>query len=262
MGYQRKYMICAKMKEKDLYSTIFVRKSVRKYDLDPVDEDTLKAIAEHLQTLEPLHKDIKVEFKILSPDVVKRRVMREAPYYIAAFSEVKEGYLSNVGFMLQQMDLFLSANGVGSCWEGIPTLTKEGFASSRLKFIILLAFGKPQETLYRTQTSQFKRKSLREISDVKGADDLLETARLAPSARNAQEWFFTGDEHLVHAYYRRPSFISGLLVKKYPPMDAGISLYHLKLAAEHFGKETEIVFDDPEDNALKEYDYVASLRLK
>jgi nitroreductase len=250
------------MEAKDLYSTIFLRKSIRKYDLDPLDEDTLEEIRDHLQTLKPLHKDIKIEFKILSPEVVRRRMMRKAPHYLAAFSEAKEGHLSNVGFMLQQMDLFLSANGVGSCWQGIPTLKKEGLASSRLKFIILMAFGEPRETLHRTTTSQFKRKSLREISDVKGADDLLETARLAPSARNAQEWFFTGDEHLIHAYYRKPSFIPGLLTKKYLPMDVGISLYHLKLGAEHFGKETEIIFDDPEDNNLNEYDYVASLRLK
>lgn len=249
------------MEEKDLYSTIFQRKSIRKYDLDPLDEDTLKEIRDHLQTLKPLRKDIKIEFKILSPDVVKRRMMRKAPHYLGAFSEVKEGYLSNVGFMLQQMDLFFSAHGLGSCWQGIPTLKKEGLARSRLKFIILMPFGKPKETLHRTKISQFKRKSLQEISDIKRADDLLETARLAPSARNAQPWFFTGDEHLIHAYCLKPSFIAGLLIKKYPPIDAGISLYHLILGAEHFGKEPEIIFDNPDDNNLNEYDYVASLRL-
>ena len=249
------------MEEKDLYPTIFQRKSIRRYNLDPLDEDTLKKIKDRLQILTPLRKEIKIEFKILSPDAVTRRTMRKAPYYTAAFSEVREGYLSNVGFMLQQMDLFFSANGLGSCWQGIPTVKKESLASSRLKFVILMAFGKPRETLHRTKTSEFKRKSLQEISDVKGADELLETARLAPSARNAQEWFFTGDEHLIHAYCRKPSLISGFLIKKYPPMDVGISLYHLKLAAEHFGKETELIFDDPDDNKLKDHDYVASLRL-
>lgn len=42
----------------------------------------------------------------------------------------------------------------------------------------------------------------------------------------------------------------------------GISLYHLKVAAEHFGKKTEILFDDPGIEKLKEYEYVASLGLK
>lgn len=250
------------MENKDLYPTIFQRKSIRKFDLPLLEDDTLKEIQEHLKTLEPLHEDIKIEFKILSPDMVKRRMMRKAPHYLAVFSEVKKGYLNNVGFMMQQMDLFFSTNGLGSCWQGIPTLKKEGLKSSKLKFIILMPFGKPLEILHRTNISQFKRKSLQEISDIKGADDILEAARLAPSAGNGQPWFFTGDENLMHAYMIKPNFVRGLLTKKFPPIDVGISLYHLKLAAEHFGRETEIIFDKQGIEKLNNYDYVASLRLK
>ncbi|MBI5679624.1 MAG: nitroreductase [Methanobacterium sp.] len=250
------------MEDNDLYQVIFKRKSIRKYDLTPLDEDRLKEISDHLQTLEPLHKDIKIEFKILSPDLVKRRMMRKAPHYIAVFSEPKDGYLNNVGFMLQQMDLFFSANGLGSCWYGIPQLKKEGLKSSNLEFIMLMSFGNPQESLHRTNISEFKRKSLQEISDIEGADEILEAARLAPSAGNGQPWFFTGDKNAIHAYSIKPGFVRGLLTKKYPPIDVGISLYHLKLAAEHFGRGTEIVFDKPEMDNLNEYDYVASLRLK
>jgi nitroreductase len=250
------------MKKTDLYKTIFKRKSIRKFDLTPLDEDRLKEVSNHLQTLETLHEDIKIEFKILSPNVVKRRMMRKAPHYIAVFSEVKDSYLKNVGFMLQQMDLFFSANGLGSCWQGIPTLKKEALESSSLEFVILMPFGTPKESLHRNNISEFKRKSLQEITDIKGADDLLEAARFAPSAGNGQPWFFTGDKNVIHAYSIKPGFVRGLLTKKYPPIDVGISLYHLKLAGEHFGKETEIIFDDPGNNDLDKYDYVASLRLK
>lgn len=249
------------MEKTDLYSAIFKRKSIRKYDLNPLDNDALKEIRKHLKTLEPLHNDIKIEFKILSLDFVKRRMMRKAPHYIAVFSDVKDGYLSNVGFMLQQMDLFFSANGIGSCWQGIPTLKKEALESSSLEFVILMPFGKANETLHRTSTSQFKRKSLHEISDIKGADEILEAARFAPSAGNGQPWFFTGDKNLIHAYYIKTGLVRGLLTKKFPPIDVGISLYHLKLSSEHFGKETEIIFDDPGIDKFNKYDYVASLRL-
>ncbi len=251
------------MEKTALYETIFKRKSIRKFDLTPLDEKTLHNISNHLQTLTPLHAEIKIEFKILSSDLVKRRMMKKAPHYIAVFSEAKEGYLTNVGFMLQQMDLFFSANGLGSCWQGIPTLKKEALHGSNLKFVILMPFGKPQEpeSLHRTNISEFKRKSLPEITDIKGADDLLEAARLAPSATNAQPWFFTGDETLIHACYIEPGRVKGFLTKKYPPIDVGISLYHLKLAGEHFGKEVELVFDHPQQNDLKDHIYVASLRL-
>lgn len=250
------------MEKSDLYPIIFKRKSIRKFDLTPLDEDTLNEIKDYLKTLQPLHEDIEIEFKILPTEVVKRRMMRKAPHYIVAFSEVKEGYLTNVGFMLQKMDLFFSSNGLGSCWQGIPTLKREGLESSSLKFVILMPFGKPNEPVHRTSTSQFKRKPLPEISDIKGAHDILEAARFAPSAGNGQPWFFTGNENLIHAYLIKPDFVRGLLTKKFPPIDVGISLYHLKLAAEHFGKENEIIFDDPGIEKLKNYDYVASLHLK
>jgi nitroreductase len=249
------------MEKKDLYQTIFRRKSIRKFDLTPLDEKTLEEISEQLLNLTPLHEDIKIEFKILSPDLVKRRMMKKSPYYIAVFSEVKDGYLSNVGFMLQQMDLLLSTNGYGSCWQGIPSLKKEALDSSDLKFIILMPFGKPQDELHRINVLEFKRKSLPEITDIEGADDILEAARLAPSATNAQPWFFTGDKNLIHAYYMEPGRVKGLLTGKYPPMDVGISLYHLKLAGEHFGRKTEISFDKNDPKLKKEYFYVASVKL-
>jgi nitroreductase len=250
------------MEDNNLYKTIFKRKSIRKFDLTPLDENTLNEISDRLQKLEPLHEKIKIEFKIISPDVVKRRMMKKAPHYIAVFSEVKEGYLSNVGFMLQQMDLFLSAHEIGACWQGIPTLKKEALESSNLKFVILMPFGKANETLHRTNISEFKRKPLHEITDIEGADNILEVAHLAPSATNAQPWFFTGDKNLIHACYIEPGRVKGLLTKKYPPMDVGIGLCHLKLAGEHFGRNPEIIFDkNVVKNLKKEYNYVGSLKL-
>jgi hypothetical protein len=67
---------------------------------------------------------VQTEIKIVGPDNVKIRVMKKAPHYIAIFSETKEGYLTNIGFMFQQMDLFLSRNDIASCWQGIPASKK------------------------------------------------------------------------------------------------------------------------------------------
>lgn len=251
------------MNNEELYRAIFKRKSIRNYDLTPLDQNTMKEISNHLQSLTPLHDDIEVELKIITPELVKRRFMKKAPHYIAVFSEPKEGYLTNVGFMLQQMDLYLSANGIGSCWQGIPAPTKELIESSKLKFIIFIAFGNTTKPVHRSSTSEFKRKSLLDITNIKGADNLLEAARLAPSARNNQPWFFTGDENIIHAYYIKPGLVRGFLTSKYPPIDVGIAFYHLKLAAEQFGKETEILMDDKAapDYSNKGYKYVASLRI-
>lgn len=250
------------MDKNKLYETIFKRKSIRNYDLKPLDQNTLTEIKNHLNALEPLYEDIKIEFKIIGTDDVKRRIMKKAPHYIAVFSENKEGYLTNAGFMLQQMDLYLSAIEIGTCWQGIPKPKKEVLEGSDLEFVILLAFGKATEPLYRTNISEFKRKSLKDISDVQGADEMVEAVRLAPSAGNSQPWFFSGDENLIHAYSIKPGFIRGIMAKKWIPIDVGIGFYHLKLAAEHFGSKTEIVFDKTApDYSSKGYEYIISLKI-
>ena len=180
------------MESNKLYPIIFKRKSIRDFNLNPLDNKTLDEISAHLQELEPLYNEIKTEMKIVGSDNVKRRVMKKAPHYLAIFSETKQGYLANIGFMCQQMDLFLSNNGIASCWQGIPSPKKELINSSNLKFIIFIAFGKPQdpETMYRSNIEEFKRKQLKEITEIEGVDKLLEAVRIAPSAANKQPWYF------------------------------------------------------------------------
>ena len=203
------------MSENDLYKAIFKRKSIRNYDSAQLDQNRLEEISKNLVALKPMSAEIKTEFKIISPDQVTRKGMNKAPHYIAAFSEAKDTYKANMGFMLQQMDLYFSATGIGSCWLGIPQPTKEARESSSLEFIILMSFGNPKETLHRTSVSQFKRKPLSEITNIQGADELLEPARLAPSAINLQNWYFTGDKNLIHAYSAKPGFLRSIVGGSY-----------------------------------------------
>jgi nitroreductase len=248
----------------DFYPIIFKRKSIRNYDLTPLDEDTLKSIKEHINSLKPLYGDIKVDLKVISQNGVNPRMMKKAPHYIAVFSENKDGYKTNVGFMLQQMDLFFSANGLGSCWQGIPKPTKDVLKSSHLEFVILMAFGKPNIPLHRKSTIEFKRKPLQKISNISGGDldELLEAARLAPSATNSQPWFFTGNKQIIHVYSFKPNIIRAVILKRYIPIDMGIAIYHLKVAVEHFGKTMKILHDiDADENSPNGYDYVASLKI-
>lgn len=244
----------------DIYDVIFKRKSIRKYDNSPLDEGVLNRISEELNNLTPLYDDIKTDVKIISGDDVKLRSMKQAPHYLAIFSENKESYLTNLGFMLQQMDLLFSASGIGSCWQGIPSPKGHVLKSSDLNFIILIAFGMPTEPLHREDTSEFKRKSLENITDIEDADELLEPVRLAPSAINSQPWFFTGTKDMILAYSNKPNFLKAVFVNKYIPIDVGIAIYHLKVSAEHFKKTTKIVFNKNETTP-KGCNYYATLKL-
>lgn len=252
------------MDKSEYYEFIFKRKSVRNYDLTPLDDDTLAQISKHLDNLEPMYYDIKTEIKIISSDEVESKKMKKSRHYIAVFSEPYGDYLTNVGFTLQQMDLYLSANGIGCCWQGSPQPIKEVSESSDLEFIILLAFGRPNEPLHR-DISGFRRKSLQEITNIKGADDLLEAARLAPSAGNSQPWFFTGDKNLIHAYTSEAYPVKKYpleIVKKYNTISMGTAIYHLSVAAKYFGVKMAILFDKKaEEHAPKGYEYTVSLKI-
>jgi hypothetical protein len=194
---------------------------------------------------------------------VKSLLSAKAPHYLAVFSETKDGYLTNAGFMLQQMDLFLSANGIGSCWQGMPKPTKEILNSSKLKFLILLAFGKPKERLHRESVSEFQRKPLAGITNIKGAGELLEPARLAPSAMNRQQWFFTGDASTIHAYRAKSSFLTGFMFEKVNKVSMGIAICHVWITAKHFGKEVELICDkEAQNNPPAGHDYVITTKIK
>jgi hypothetical protein len=166
--------------------------------------------------------------------------------------------------MLQQMDLFLSRNGIASCWQGIPSPKKELVKSSNLKFIIFMAFGKPQdpETMHRSNIKEFKRKQLTGITEIKGVDEILEAVRIAPSAANRQPWYFTGTENFINAYMSKPGVLKSI-IGKYPQMDVGIALYHLKVSANHFGMKSKILLDETARmNAPNGTEYIASMKLE
>jgi len=237
---------------KELYPLIFRRKSTRKYR-GPASEDELREIEDHLGKLEPLLEDVDTEFRVLGREDVKVRMQPPAPHYIAAFSDGDPGK-TNVGFMLQQMDLRLSGMGLGSCWQGIPQLRDH--VRSGLDFVILLAFGAAAEPVHR-EHSEFKRKPLSEITEIEGMDDILEAVRLAPSAVNNQPWYLTGGDGKIHAYCRIQNPLKRRLVGRWNSIDMGIALAHLRISLEYHGYRSEFrVLDDVDE--LKDYTYTGT----
>ena len=255
-----------KLKESpNLYEAIFRRKSVRRFDLTPLAEYTLSEITAHTNTLKPLYNDIKTEMKILPQRDVKGLLSAKAPHYMAVFSEAKDGYLTNAGFLLQQMDLFLSANGIGSGWQGMSKPTKEILNSSPLDFVILLALGDPSERMYRENILEFKRKPLAEITDLRGEPEfeLLEPARLAPSAMNYQQWFFTGGAAALHAYRSKSNFIKAFIFEKMSKISMGIALCHAWISASHFGKGVDFTSDqEARTHPPDGHDYAVTMKIK
>jgi len=245
------------MDESMIYQAIFKRKSVRKFAPSPLDQNTLDRIISQIPSLVPMVKGIRTEIKLMTSEEVRGMFKVDAPHFLAIFSEQKEGFLLNAGFIMQQMDLFLSANGIGSCWQGGPKPTRGAREFSGLKFVVLLAFGRPQEALHRESLSEFKRRALSDITDIKGKDDLLEPARLAPSGMNNQPWFFTDGNGSIDAHSHK-----SLIADHMNQISVGIAMSHVWLASRHLKMGAEISINPgTHGDRNRRYAYAASIRL-
>lgn len=231
----------------NLYDSIFKRKSIRKYDMNPLPEAVLEEIEAFARIIKPLDETIKVAYTVVSH--VKNILPVKAPHYFIISSENKEGYLTNAGFMFEQMNLYLSSKGLGSCWLGMAK--PEEKMETKLEFVIILCFGKSIGSPYR-ELSEFKRKPLSLIS--RGQDDRLESARLAPSATNSQNWFFVCEKGKIHIYQKKLNPLKMAIYGKMNKIDIGIAACHLYLATEHQGKNP-IISKDKGARELKGYTY-------
>ena len=202
---------------------IYCRKSVRSYTGEPVSAEMLEQIQAFAKSLQPLYPEIRVCHEIVRRNQVKTIMPWATPQLIAIFSENKPGYLENVGFMYQQLELYLNSIGLGACWMGLGRLNRNAVASDDgLEFVILIAFGHPKGDS-RRKISEFRRLNLAEISD--RADERLEPARLAPSSVNSQPWYFTHEGDRIYVHCAEKGFIR--MLTDMNRIDIGIALAQL-----------------------------------
>jgi hypothetical protein len=256
------------MLNQSLYESIFHRKSIRKYNLDNKNIN-LEKIKEFLSNAERLN-DSKVEFKIITKEYLNTHYMKPATYYIAAFSEDSISGLNNIGFILEQLDLYFSQNNIGTCWEGIPSAKDKLKELSELNFKIVLAFGKTKENIHRTKISEFNRKPIEEIGFFNNINmtnsikRIIEGLQFAPSARNSQPWYiYFNDENSIDFYSKKPSFIDKRIgMDMYNQIDIGIGLLCLCLGIKKENKNYTINYNNELKDFLKDYKYTCNIKIE
>ena len=228
----------------DLSDQIYKRKSCRKYSDDEID---MSAIKEFMDNVKPLDSKINYSYEILTKDELNIRTRWKAPYYLALYSLKKENYGVNIGFIFQQLSLFLQSLDIGSCWVGMASLKR-----NNPEFVITIAFGKSNDLT--RDISQFKRKGLSEISD--SEDERLIPAQLAPSAVNSQPWYFKHTDDGFDVYDVRHNIVKRKILGKWNDVDIGIALSHLYVS----NPET-FEFEVKNKKDLKGYEYIGSLKI-
>lgn len=239
-----------------LNEMIYKRLSVRKYTPEVLGEAAIYKINTFLANAKPLYPDIKIRMEVLGKENIRCLLPWIPNQAVVFYSEEKEGYLENAGFIFQQLDLYLQEQGFGTCWLGMGKL--DSYAKSRiedgLEYVIMLSVGYPKEEL-RTDVLQFKRKALSEIADKE--DARLEPARLAPSSTNSQPWYFTHEDDKIHVYCSKKGLFRHRMLGAMNQIDIGIALAHMYVA----NPETFVYFKGEEVPEVDNHTYVGSIKI-
>lgn len=214
------------------YEMIFKRKSFRRFN------DTLKLSNEELcdingkiKRLIPLIDTIDVKYRIVRRE---ETTCKRGEYCLLIFSEEKENYLLNVGYMFEQLDLYLASKDIGVCWYGMGKTYETEYKN--LKFVIMMALGKGEPTEFRRDYKKCKRKEIQEIwTGISKWDNIAEIVKYAPSACNTQPWRIICEKNKLKIY--RTTDIKSIMPKDkvpfYNSIDIGIFLYILEITLYH-----------------------------
>ena len=223
-----------------LHQMIFKRKSFHMFrDIGKISDDDLTAIEEAFQAFRPLVEGIEVGMKIVPAEATTCK--RGQEYCILLYSQRKEHYLQNIGYIGEQLDLYLASRNIGGLWFGIGKTEEKAY--NGLDFVIMIAIAKMPEEKFRKDMFKSKRKHLGEIWEGEAYPEVAKIARFAPSACNTQPWIVESSREKLAVYrYKKPGkrgIMPVDMVSHYNRIDMGIFLLFLELCMEHEGMEFE-----------------------
>lgn len=244
----------------ELYDAILARKSVRKYDPAGLPPETIGEIRRSIAETDRLDKTIDLRLHLAEDGrrvagamggIIGNFVKVVAPHYLVISSEAGGRYLENAGYAVEQVVLTMTAMGLATCWLGGQVQSRGALGRAvdlpdAHRLIGLVAFGRPTdpERAVRKSSSETRRRELKDLviaGDITGAwVPILEAARLAPSAVNTQPWRFALEPRVMHIYTAPGTGLPGRFLEKTNPLDAGIALRHIRIAAAYLDRKPRI----------------------
>lgn len=237
----------------NVIETIKKRYSVRSYDSRKVEESLRKYLWNYANALEnPFGPHIKCKLidKNTSENGEKLGtygMIKNANLYLGVSIEKEEGYEEALGYELEQLILYMTSLGLGTCWLG-GTFNRGAFAQSmniseNEVFPIVTPIGYPaklsiKDKVIRGSLKADKRKDWNVLffkdnfdtpllkKDVETYVDALEMLRLAPSATNLQPWRVVYEDGVFHFFECKTLPSTEVDMQR---IDVGIALCHFDL---------------------------------
>ena len=237
----------------DYYKQIFKRKSFHIFkDTETLTDIELQRLESFIETVIPLNSEIKTEICIVSES--ETTCKRGGQYCILFYSETKDEYLRNIGYIGEQIDLYLASQNIGALWFGIGK--PQNMQMNGLDFVIMISIAKMPEDKFRKDMFKSKRKSMTEIWNGNTLG-VAEIVRFTPSACNTQPWIVenTGSELMVYRYKKpgKRGIMPADKVRYYNKIDMGIFIFMLETCLEHenYTYERDLYADTTDDSIEK-----------
>ncbi|MCQ2509571.1 MAG: nitroreductase family protein [Lachnospiraceae bacterium] len=251
----------------NLYEAIHVRKTVRKYAMTELPGKELDRIRRHFSDVTNLFGNIDTDMVIFDNRKGNNRVSGllglKAPYYLVFYSEEKPKYMMNLGYLMQQMALYLCTRGLGACFVRNIHLKKEQMTLDGKKAVCALAFGKSKEAYIR-KASEAYRMPLEKICTFREQPrqwvrQMVEAARMAPSRKNRQPWRFVVFDNCIHIY---TTGVSSDQLNMAEELSFGALFANLLVAGEELWLELDLIrLDSIAQNQYKPEQYLLSVVL-
>ena len=246
------------------YDMIFKRKSFHLFGnvKEKISKDELAKIEDFIKQVKPLMEDIKIKIEIVPAS--ETTCKRGEEYCILFYSEKKDNYLQNIGYIGEQIDLFLPSLNIGSLWFGIGKVKEQKYED--LDYVIMIAIAKMDEDKFRKDMFKSKRKELSETWIGEKYIEIGNITRFAPSACNSQPWITEEEENKLVVYRYKKKGKRGIMpidkVNYYNKIDIGIYMFFLEicLKKENIEFEREIHIDNCNDETEKNLNAVYKLK--
>ncbi|MCR5849862.1 MAG: nitroreductase [Bacteroidaceae bacterium] len=218
-----------------IQEAIEARHSVRAYKEQPLADDVVKVLEEHIAILNQegrLHIQlIQNEPKAFQGTLAKYSKFRGVTNYIVMAGKKSDDLDERVGYYGEHLVLLAQTLGLNTCWVGLSYSKVLGTyvldEGEKIACYIAIGYGE-------TQGVGHKIKSVEQVSN---ASDItptwfkkgVEAALLAPTAVNQQKFCFeyVGVENIRHEVLAK----RGFSMIGYTQMDLGIAKYHFELGA-------------------------------
>ena len=237
----------------NLYEMIFKRKSFhlfRNIGNEKISKEELIDIEKRFKDLKPLVNDIKVNIKIVKDSTTCKRGQE---YCVLFYSEIKDNYLQNIGYLGEQLELYLVSKNIGTLWFGIGKVDEDKLDG--LDFVIMIAIAKvDSKDKFRKDMYKSKRKELFEIWKGNNYLDIGNIVRFTPSACNTQPWRVETIDKELKVYRYRKEGKRGIMPKDkviyYNKIDIGIFLCFLELCLnnKNISYNRELFIEDNYEN--------------